>query len=92
MENKKIKKLKRTELLTLLLEVTQENEELKRQIAELTQQLDSREVAIEKSGSIAEAALQLSGVFEAAQKAADIYLYNLQKANDEPEQPSALTD
>jgi cell division septum initiation protein DivIVA len=92
MENKKIKKLKRTELLTLLLEVTQENEELKRQIAELTQQLNSREVAIEKSGSIAEAALQLSGVFEAAQKAADIYLYNLQKANNEPEQPSALKD
>jgi cell division septum initiation protein DivIVA len=92
MENKEIKKLKRTELLTLLLEVTQENEELKRQIAELTQQLNSREVAIEKSGSIAEAALQLSGVFEAAQKAADIYLYNLKKANDEPEQPSALKD
>jgi hypothetical protein len=40
-------------------------------------QLNKREIAIESAGSIAEAALKLNGVFEAAQKAADQYLENV---------------
>lgn len=40
-------------------------------------QLKDREITIEKSGSIADAAMQLSGVFQAAQEAADTYLKSI---------------
>ena len=36
-----------------------------------------REIQLEEAGSIAEASLRLNGVFEAAQKAAEQYLYNI---------------
>lgn len=40
---------------------------------------ESRIIELEEAGSIAEAALKLNGVFEAAQKAADQYIYNLKQ-------------
>ena len=40
-------------------------------------QLKDREITIEKSGSIADSAMQLSGVFQAAQEAADTYLKSI---------------
>lgn len=56
-------------------------------ISELKAQLEalrlSRKIQIEEAGSLAEAALRLNGIFETAQKAADQYLYNLQRMNDE---------
>lgn len=45
----------------------------------------SRRIELEHAGSIAEAALKLNGVFEAAQKAADQYLYNIQLLCEAPE-------
>lgn len=39
----------------------------------------SRNIELEEAGSIAEAALRLNRVFEAAQKAADQYIYNLKQ-------------
>lgn len=38
-----------------------------------------RRIELEEAGNIAEAALKLNKVFEAAQKAADQYLYNLRQ-------------
>lgn len=43
----------------------------------------SRKIQIEEAGSLAEAVLRLNGVFETAQKAADQYIYNLQRMNGE---------
>ncbi len=45
--------------------------------AELESRQASRRIELDEAGSIAMAALKLNGVFEAAQKAADQYLYNL---------------
>lgn len=84
-KTKELKKLKRGELLDLLLEVTEENEMLKQKVEELTCQLTSREVVMQNAGSIAEASLQLSGVFQAAQDAANIYLTGLKKTNEQAE-------
>ena len=39
----------------------------------------NRQIELEEAGSIAEAALRLNKVFEAAQKAADQYIYNLRQ-------------
>ena len=39
----------------------------------------NRQIELEEAGSIAEAALKFNKVFEAAQKAADQYIYNLRQ-------------
>lgn len=84
MTDKDIKKLGRTELLELLIAQTKENnalqshiEELEAQIKDLQTQLEDRSIKINNAGSIAEASLQLNGVFEAAQKAAQEYIDNV---------------
>ena len=44
---------------------------------------ESRKIELEEAGSIAMAALRLNGVFEAAQAAADQYIYNVKMLCDE---------
>ena len=46
---------------------------------------ESRQIELEKAGSIAAAALSLNGIFETAQKAADQYLENIRRMHDEVE-------
>ena len=77
--NLDLKKLKRADLLELLLASRRENARLEAQLAQVTGQLQSKEILIAKSGSIAEAALQLNGVFEAAQNAVQQYMDNVQR-------------
>ena len=55
------------------------------EIKQLRMQLEDRTVAAESAGSIAEAALKLNGVFEAAQKAADQYVASVCASYDEIE-------
>ncbi len=74
-----IKKLSRGELLEILVEQTKERETEKEQLAQLQEKMKSREIKLSQAGSIAEAALQLNGVFEAAQEAAKQYLENIER-------------
>lgn len=62
----------------MLLEVSRENEQLREEKKQLEAQLQDRELTISKAGSLAEAALPLNGVFQAAQDACDQYIYNTQ--------------
>lgn len=78
MTTKELKKLSRGELLEMLLMQTKRVEELEAQLEEAKKQLEDKNIKIAKTGSVAEAALQLNGVFEAAQNAADQYLENIQ--------------
>ncbi len=82
MTNKELKKLSRAELLEMLIAQSKEMEVLKKQLKEANEMLEDRRIKIENSGSIAEAALKLNGVFEAAQKAAAQYLENIQRWSD----------
>lgn len=77
MTDKELHRLKRSELLEILVEMSEENDRLKEENESLKNQLCDKNIQIENSGSIAEAALKLSGIFEAAQKAADCYLENI---------------
>lgn len=79
MTDRELKKLGRAELLELLLEESRENELLREQLKSMEKQLESRTIRIEQAGSIAEAALALNGVFQAAQQAADQYLENVRR-------------
>ncbi|MCC8015073.1 MAG: hypothetical protein LIO87_07740, partial [Eubacterium sp.] len=79
-----LKKLKRQELLELLLEQTKRAEALEEELKKKNEELENKKIALEESGSIAEAALRLNSVFEAAEKAAEQYLQNIkEKAEDE---------
>ena len=74
MTEKDLKKLNRYQLLEMLIIQTERADDLQRQLEQAQEQLNSREVQMTVIGSIAEASLQLSGVLEAAQTAADMYL------------------
>ena len=83
MTDKQLRKLRRSELLEMLMEIEHENETLAAENHELRARLKDKQLRIEKSGSLAEAALQLSGVFEAAQRAAELYLENIKQRSPE---------
>ena len=74
MTEKELKKLNRYQLLELLIIQMERADSLQAQVEELEKKLNERELRITSLGSIAEAALQLKGVFTAAQEAADLYL------------------
>lgn len=78
MTEKELRRLNRTELLEMLLEQSREIDNLKEQLSRMEEIISRRRILLEKAGSIAEASLQLNGVFEAAQKAADQYVENIQ--------------
>ena len=77
MVDKELKKLNRKELLEMLVIQTRKSEQLERRVKELEEKLADKTVKIETAGNLAEAALRLSGVFEAAQAASEIYLESL---------------
>lgn len=86
MTEKDLKKLNRYQLLEMLIIQTERADALQKQLEEAQEQLNSREVQMTVIGSIAEASLQLSGVFEKAQNAADIYLNAAKARIDSMEQ------
>ena len=77
MTDRELKKLRRADLLELLLDERRENERLRAELKRAHEQLDDRAIRLEKAGSIAEAALRLNGVFEAAEAAAVQYVENV---------------
>jgi hypothetical protein len=79
MTDKELRKLTRAELLELLLVQSKEIDRLNAELAQLQTQMQQREINLTHAGSIAEAALQLNGIFEAAQAAADQYLENIKR-------------
>ncbi len=85
MTDKELQKLKRSELLEIMLGLQNELDWLKKENQELKNKAESKSIAIEKSGSIAQAALEMNGVFTAAQKAADVYLENVKRMHDDVE-------
>lgn len=79
MTNKELKHLSRSELLEMLITQMEENEKQGKRLEGAENALRSRQIAIENAGSIAEASVQLNGVFEAAQSAAEQYLENVRQ-------------
>ena len=77
MTDKELRRLSRTDLLELLLAQRRENEQLRCILDQTQAQLADRTIQIDKAGSIAEASLQLSGIFTAAQDSCQYYLDNI---------------
>ncbi|HEM4979724.1 TPA: DNA repair protein [Streptococcus suis] len=77
MDVKNLRKLKRIELYEIMLAQSEEIDCLRNQLEKIKTELADRRIMISQSGSIAEASMKLTNIFEEAQKAADLYLYNV---------------
>lgn len=88
MTDKELKKLSRAELLEMLLQQSKNVEKLSARLERAKELLGERKLKLESAGSIAEASLQLNGVFEAAQEAADQYMESIESLD--PDKQHAL--
>ena len=79
MTEKELLKLRRSELLEIMLAQSQEIDNLRQQLDEANAKLADREIRLSESGSIAEASLRLTNIFEEAQKAVDLYADNMKR-------------
>lgn len=86
MTEKELKRLSRSELLELLLIQTRERELLEEKLEEAERKLEDRQLRMEKAGDIAQAALAINGVMEAAQAAARQYLESIERMERETRQ------
>lgn len=92
MTDKELKKLSRSELLELMLEQSREIDRLQEELAETKEALQERNLKIESCGSIAEAAAEVNSLFHAAQRAADMYLLNVQRICAEKAEKAGKTE
>ena len=74
MTDKEFKRLTRADLIEIIYRMQENEDKYREAIAKMVIQLEERQTKLEKVGSIAEASMSLSNVFEAAQEAADLYL------------------
>lgn len=81
MPDRELRHMRRTELVEIILALKQSEDRLRAENAALSAQLQERQIHIENAGSIAQAALELNKVFEAAQAAADEYVASVLAAN-----------
>lgn len=81
MTDKELKRLSRRELVDIIYELQKKDAERENEIERLQSALSKKELAVSEAGSIAEAALKVNGVFEAAQAAANQYLLSIRAAN-----------
>ena len=86
MTDRQLRKASRADLLKLLLEERKETEALREQLSQTQEQLQQRQITIDQSGTLAEAALKLSGIFDAAETACQYYTENLRNLSGRQEE------
>lgn len=74
MTEKELRKLNRRDLLEMLIFQTKRANELESKLNNARSQLEGKDISLDSVGSMAQAALRLSGIFEAADDAAYKYL------------------
>ena len=82
MTEKELKRLSRADLLEMLIAQSVELQTAREKITRMEEELSSRRIKMDQVGSIAEAALKLNGVFEAAQMACEQYMENIRMLNE----------
>ena len=79
MTEKELLKLKRSEMLEIMLAQSREIDRLREELEEAKAKVEDREIRLRESGSIAEASLRLTNIFEDAQKAVELYVENMKR-------------
>ena len=85
MSRSNFRRLKRIELSEIMLAQSKEIDRLRDELAEANEKLENQEIKLANAGSIAEASLSLTKVFEESQREADLYLKNVKQMNGEAE-------
>lgn len=88
MTDRELSKLRRTELLEILIAQGKENASLQEQLKQTEKALHKRELAIEKTGSVAEVAFRLNDVVGSTQRAVDLYIENVQRVMEQQQEES----
>lgn len=83
MNEKELRKLGRADLMQMILDLSQENAALRSRLEAAERKAVSRDLQIAQAGTMAEAALKLNGVFEAADAACKQYMDNIQRLTQE---------
>lgn len=83
--NNDLKKLSRRELVDVIYQMKKNEDELLEQIASLEASLEEKRIRLSSAGSIAEAAVDITNVFSAAQTTADLYLQEIQVMKEDAE-------
>ena len=78
-----LRKLKRVELLELLLEQRRRCDRLEWELAQARKEIRDQQIRLENAGSLAEASAMMTNVLSEVQKATDIYRENLGGDKDE---------
>lgn len=78
-KSKDLTKLKKRDILKIMTRQGEEIDRLKARVAELEQELEENEIKKDSVGSIAEASLAVTHIFEEADKAARVYLENIRR-------------
>lgn len=78
-EAPRLDKMKKKDLLQIMLAQGEEIDALRARVAELEAQLANREFEMKNVGSIAQASLQVTDIFKEAEEAAKIYLENIRR-------------
>lgn len=92
MTDKDLKKLKRQDLLEILVSQEKEINRLQSEAEKMNERLQEKYIVLEEAGSIAEAALRLNGVFESAQAAAVQYMDSVRNLSSRQEAICAKRD
>jgi CRISPR/Cas system CSM-associated protein Csm2 small subunit len=83
MIDKELRKLNRLELLEMLVEQSKQIDELQQRLDTAEKKLADRDLKLKEAGTLAEAALKLNDVFEAADAAGKQYVDALKRLYDE---------
>ena len=85
MDGKELRRLRRKDLLEILLEQTKRIEELELELEKTKEKLNDKKVLLSNVGSLAEASLKLSDIFKAADEAIAIQIQNIENIAKEEE-------
>lgn len=86
---KELRHLNRGELIDIIYQLKRSEQDLQAENAHLRDLLEQKRIAFSNAGSIADAAVALTGIFETAQKTADIYLSEIERRRADTERQCA---
>ena len=83
MTDKEFKRLNRSQLIEIIYQLQLRQEEMTAENERLSKELEDKRIRVDKAGNIADAALEINNVMQAAQSAAAQYLDEVRLRADE---------
>lgn len=83
MIRKELKRLSRRELVDIIYQLKKNDQQKQEQIDVLEKALQEKRIRVSVAGSIAEAAVDITNIFSAAQTTADLYLHEISRMKED---------